>query len=61
MEQSEIKKGNNLIAPFMGLAYCERYLYEGWYKNIGNGAKQYCFLVRIALCCNFILFIIFRY
>ena len=24
---------NNLIAVFMGLAYNETYLYEGWYKN----------------------------
>jgi len=24
---------NRLIAEFLGYAYCERYQYEGWYKN----------------------------
>lgn len=33
MTQKEIISGNKLIAEFMGLAYCEKYLYEGWYKN----------------------------
>lgn len=24
---------NEIIARFMGLSYCEKYQYEGWYKN----------------------------
>mgnify|MGYP003400855777 FL=1 len=26
-------KNNRLIAEFMGLAYCDRHMYEGWYKS----------------------------
>ena len=33
MTQEEIIAGNKLIAEFMGLSYCEKYRYEGWYKN----------------------------
>lgn len=33
MTTEEIINGNKLIAEFMGLAYCEKYLYEGWYGN----------------------------
>ena len=28
-----IVENNKLIAEFMGLSYCKKYLYEGWYKN----------------------------
>lgn len=27
------KEDNKLIAEFMGLSYCTKYLYEGWYRN----------------------------
>jgi len=33
MTQEEINTSNKLIAEFMGLAYCTRYNYTGWYKN----------------------------
>ena len=26
-------ENNKLIAEFMGLSYCKKHLYEGWYKN----------------------------
>ena len=26
-------ENNKLVAEFMGLAYCEKYRFEGWYKN----------------------------
>ena len=28
-----IVENNKLIAEFMGLSYCKKHLYEGWYKN----------------------------
>lgn len=28
-----IEENNRLIAEFMGLSYCTKYTYEGWYKN----------------------------
>ena len=28
-----IAESNELIAKFMGLAYCTRHNYEGWYRN----------------------------
>lgn len=34
METNDIIENNALIARFMGLAYCEKYRYEGWYKNV---------------------------
>ena len=33
MTTQEIIEGNKLIAKFMGLSYCTKYQYEGWYKN----------------------------
>ena len=33
MKTNEILNGNKLIAEFMGLSYCTKYQYEGWYKN----------------------------
>lgn len=33
MNKEEILDGNKLIAEFMGLSYCTKYTYEGWYKN----------------------------
>lgn len=27
------EKNNKLIVEFMGLSYCEKHLFEGWYKN----------------------------
>jgi len=29
----EIIESNKVIAEFMGLFYCERYSYEGWYED----------------------------
>lgn len=29
----ETLKNNKLIAEFMGLSYCTKFQYEGWYKN----------------------------
>ena len=26
-------ENNKIIAEFMGLSYCEKYQFEGWYKN----------------------------
>lgn len=31
--REELIENNKLIAEFMGLAYCEKHQYEGWYKN----------------------------
>ena len=33
MTKEEILNGGKLIAEFVGLAYCDKYQYEGWYKN----------------------------
>lgn len=33
MNTQEIIEGNKLIAEFMGLSYCTKHQYEGWYKN----------------------------
>lgn len=30
---NNIVENNRLIAEFMGLSYCTKYMYEGWYKN----------------------------
>ena len=33
MVKQNIVKDNKLIAEFIGLAYCEKHMYTGWYKN----------------------------
>lgn len=33
MIEEKILEGNKLIAEFMGLSYCDKYQYEGWYQN----------------------------
>lgn len=33
MTQKEILDGNTLIAEFIGLSFCNKYMYEGWYTN----------------------------
>ena len=31
--QKQISENNKLLAEFLGLSYCEKYKYEGWYTN----------------------------
>ena len=32
---------NKIIAVFMGLSYCEKYQFEGWYKNHEHNERVY--------------------
>jgi len=34
-------ENNKIIAVFMGLSYCEKYQFEGWYKNHEHNERVY--------------------
>ena len=34
-------ENNKIIAEFMGLSYCEKYQFEGWYKNHEHNERVY--------------------
>jgi hypothetical protein len=36
-----VEKNNRIIAEFMGLYYCEKYQFEGWYKNHEGNERVY--------------------
>lgn len=36
-------ENNKIIAEFMGLYYCEKYQFEGWYKNHEGNERVYEF------------------
>lgn len=39
MKKETINRANKIIAIFMGLSYCEKYQYEGWYKNYEHNER----------------------